>query len=486
MLRTKTLHFIFMLTLFLAPPVQAQIETLPDFADIAENIKDAVVNVDATQLVKNNPYDLFSEFFGRRGMPGMPGMPEMEPQQRKAKAMGSGFIIDEGGYIVTNYHVVEEAKDIHIIFQDNSKVKATLIGGDQKTDIALLKVETKKKLKALKWAEKDPRVGSWVVAMGYPFRLGLTVTKGIVSAVGRNVTGAPFEDFIQTDAAVNMGNSGGPLLNLQGEVIGINAALISPTGAYAGVSFAISGSLAKPIIEGLRKDGKISRGWVGVAIETLRPPVAKSMKLDFEEGVLVANVGEDTPADKAGIKPGDIIVEYNGKKVKEGSDLIREVAGTAIGKEVPIKVFRTQTRKNLDLSIKIGDRDKAENEGHLSDPGRKPSKEPSNKTGNITEIGVKLSPMTPDLRSRYSIPKGVNGVVVVDVDISGPARGRLNKGDVITKAAQKPVKSVEDVEEAVKQAKENDYALTLWTNRAGSENFIAIDLVESLEALSAE
>lgn len=483
MLRTKTLHFIFILTLFLAPPVQAQIEKLPDFADMAEQVQDAVVNVDATQLVKNNPYDLFSEFFGRRGMPGMPGMQEMPQQQRKAKALGTGFIIDEAGYIVTNFHVVEDAKEINITLQDKSKLKAKLIGGDKKTDIAVLKVETKKKLKALKWAKSDPRVGSWVVAMGYPFRLGLTVTKGIVSAVGRNVTGAPFEDFIQTDAAVNMGNSGGPLMNLHGEVIGINAALISPTGAYAGVSFAISGSMAQPIIEGLRKDGKIRRGWVGVAIETLRPAVAKSMKLDFDKGVLVANVGEDTPAEKAGIKPGDIIVEYNGTKVEEGSDLIRDVASTEIGKEVPIKVYRSQAGKQLTLKIKVGDRDKAEDEGHLSDPGQKSSKRSVNKSGNIEEIGVKLSPMTPDLRSRYNIPRGVNGVVVVDIDISGPARGRLNKGDVITKAAQKKVKSIDDVEEAVKAAKENEHALTLWTNRAGSENFITIDLVQNFEEL---
>lgn len=485
MLRT-TIFKLFILSTILSPSaLYAQAaQNMPDFTTIVDEVKDAVVNVDATQLVKSNPYDLFAEFFGGRRIPGMPDMEGQPQQERKAKAMGTGFIIDEGGYIVTNYHVVEEAKEIQIILQDNSKIKAKLIGGDSKTDIALLKVETKKKLKSLKWAEENPKVGSWVVAMGYPFRLGLTVTKGIVSAVGRNVTGAPFEDFIQTDAAVNMGNSGGPLLNLKGEVIGINSALISPSGAFAGVSFAISGSLAKPIIEGLRKDGKISRGWVGVAVEALRPSTIKSLKLEFEEGVLVANVGENTPAEKAGVKPGDVILEFNGKKVKDSADLIRDVAGTEIGKEVPLKVYRTQTGKEMTLQIEVGDREKAEDDGHLEDPTRKRSPGKENKTGNIDEIGVKVAPLSPDLRARYNIHKGVNGVVITDVDIAGPARGRLNKGDVITKAGQKPVKSVKDIEDAVKAAKENEYALTLWTNREGVESFITIDLVESLETLA--
>lgn len=472
------------------PLAQGAIQ-LPDFSPVVDNVKNAVVNVTTTQMVKANPYDIFGELFGFGfGSPGGTGRPGMgeEPrrQMRPAQALGSGFVIDPDGYIVTNNHVVEDAKEITVTFQDNSKVKAKIIGQDKTTDLALLKVEAKKKLQFVEWGDSDKlKVGNWVLAFGYPFRLGLTMTKGVVSAMGRNIGSGPFDDFIQTDAPINVGNSGGPLVDARtGQIIGINTAILSPSGASAGIGFAIPSSTARPIIEKLKAGGKIQRGWIGVAIDKIREDVGKSLGLKNDEGALVVNVGDDTPAKEAGLKPGDVIISFNGHQVKDDSDLVKAVANTDIGKTVDMKVWRTSdngTGAEVSLKIKVGDREKATTEGKLDaeDVHGKQDKKPSNLT--IDVLGLTFSPITPALKEKYGISKKISGVVIVDMDPMSPARGRLKVGDVITKVGQKPVTSGKDIENAIVESrKAGKSVLLLWANRSGSENFITLPIPEDL------
>jgi serine protease Do len=316
------------------------------FADLAEKLLPSVVNISTTQLTKKqgrglevpqfppgSPFEeFFRDFFDRN-------RPDSQP--RKSTALGSGFIVDPAGYVVTNYHVIENAEEITVILQDDTNLKAKIIGRDTKTDLALLKVEPTKPLPAVKWGDSDKsRVGDWVVAIGNPFGLGGTVTAGIISARKRNINSGDYDSFLQTDASINRGNSGGPMFNLKGEVIGVNTAIFSPSGGSIGIGFAIPARQASLIVNQLRKYGRTRRGWLGVRIQTVTDQIAESLELEGAGGALVAGVTKDGPAEAAGLKAGDVVLSFDGRKVKQMRELPRIVAETPIEKEVKLKVWR--------------------------------------------------------------------------------------------------------------------------------------------------
>jgi len=340
-----------------------------NFADLVESKSPSVVNVFTVQKPQEtnnnqNPLDgippQFRDFF-KNFPPGFPFGPQpQQPNQQESErpqALGSGFVIDPTGYIVTNNHVIEQSNQIKVKFQDDTELEAKLVGTDKLTDIALLKVEPKGNLPYLKFANSDKaRVGHSVFAIGNPFGLGGTVTSGIISAFNRDINAGPYDSFIQTDASINRGNSGGPLFNLDGEVLGINTAIFSPTGGSVGIGFSIPANLAKPIIEQLRKFGKTQRGWLGVRIQELTPEIAKSLGLKNEEGVLISMVNPGEPAEKGGLKSGDVILEFNGKKIKDVKSLQRTVAESAVESKAKVKVWREKKVKSF--TVKLGELEK--------------------------------------------------------------------------------------------------------------------------------
>ncbi|HCW68886.1 MAG TPA: serine protease, partial [Thalassospira lucentensis] len=320
----------------------------PDsFADLAERLLPSVVNIATSQMVADrqgpdfqfppgSPFeDLFRDFMDRNGQGGEQGGPS--PQKRRATALGSGFIISADGYIVTNNHVIDGADEISVRLHDGDTLDAKLIGRDPKTDVALLKVEPKEDLPFVKWGSSDDaRIGDWAMAIGNPFGLGGTVTAGIVSARNRNINQGPYDDFIQTDASINRGNSGGPLFNLEGDVIGINSAIYSPSGGSVGIGFAIPSAIAQSVVDQLKEYGRTRRGWLGVHIQTVTDDIADSVGLDESTGAMVAGVSDEGPAKEAGIKQGDVILTFDGKEVESMRRLPRIVADTKIGKDVDV------------------------------------------------------------------------------------------------------------------------------------------------------
>src|SRR5712671_4902754 len=342
-------------------------------ADVAEKVIDAVVNISTSQNVEGrnsaipqlppgSPFEeFFDEFFkNRRGQgdnrppgdnrqgdnrpgDGRPGGNNQNRDRalRRVNSLGSGFIIDASGIVVTNNHVISEADEISVILNDGTRLKATLIGRDQKTDLALLQVKPDKPLKAVKFGDSDKlRLGEWVVAIGNPFSLGGTVTAGIVSARNRDINSGPYDNYIQTDAAINRGNSGGPLFNLEGEVVGVNTAIISPSGGSIGIGFAVPSKTALPVIDQLKQFGETRRGWLGVRIQQVTDEIAESLKISPPRGALVAGIDDKGPAKPAGIEPGDVIIKFDGKDIKEMRDLPRVVADTPIGKQTPVTIIR--------------------------------------------------------------------------------------------------------------------------------------------------
>mgnify|MGYP001185749996 CR=1 FL=1 len=426
-----------------------------NFADLVENKSPSVVNVFTVQKPKqtnNNQNPLenippqFRDFF-KNFPPGFPFGPQQQPNQQESErpqALGSGFVIDPTGYIVTNNHVIEQANEIKVKFQDDSELEAKLVGTDKLTDIALLKVESKKPLPYLKFADSDKaRVGHSVFAIGNPFGLGGTVTSGIISAFNRDINAGPYDSFIQTDASINRGNSGGPLFNLDGEVLGINTAIFSPTGGSVGIGFSIPANLAKPIIEQLRKFGKTQRGWLGVRIQELTPEIAKSLGLKNEDGVLISMVNPGEPAEKGGLKSGDVILEFNGKKIKDVKSLQRTVAESAVESKAKVKVWRDNKTKSF--TVKLGELEKfnaADNE--KADQ----KKEVISDEIEIDDIGLRLLGLNKETRSRFNISKNVSGVVITAVKRdSFAAKAGLSVGNVISQISQK---SIERPEQAKK------------------------------------
>ena len=454
--------------------------TPESFADLAQKLLPAVVNISTTQVVKQgqrgpevpqfppgSPFEeFFREFFDRQ-------RPNAPP--RKQTSLGSGFVIDPTGYIVTNNHVIAEADEISVKFQDGTLLEAKIVGKDPKTDIALLKVKPDGKLPSVKFGNSDKsRVGDWILAIGNPFGLGGTVTAGIVSARARELSG-PYDDYIQTDASINRGNSGGPMFNLKGEVIGINTAIFSPSGGSVGIGFAVPSALAKPVVDQLRSFGRTKRGWLGVHIQTVTEELAESLGLDGPRGALVASVTNEGPAQKAGILDGDVILSFNNKPVNEMRRLPRLVAETTVGKSVEVLVWRKG--KKIKKSVTLGELEKAENSvASLKD--RPETKRKTPKT--IESLGLTLLAITPELREKYKLSKDTKGVVVIKVaEGSAAAKKGVRPGTVVLKMGQdqeqvlKPAQVAGKVQEAQK-AKAKTILLLL--EREGNQRFVALKI----------
>lgn len=416
---------------------------LPSLSELIKSIKPSVVNISTTTVVKgpdvherflgpSNPGNPFRDFFGNDFFEKYFG--DTPRREFKHKSLGSGFIIDRDGYILTNNHVVEKAQSIKVKLSDGKEYDAQVKGRDAKTDIALIKINTKQNLPVAMFGDSDKiEVGDWVVAIGNPFGLETTVTAGIISAKGRVIGAGPYDDFIQTDASINPGNSGGPLFNLKGEVVGINTAIVS---GGQGIGFAIPINEAKAMLAQLKDKGKVDRGWLGVAIQRVTPEIAKNFGLQESEGALVADVTEQSPAEKAGIKTGDVIISFNGKKIKEMDTLPKMVGSTEIGKKVKINIIRDG--KVLEKDIVVGE---------LKEEGTQVSK----KAEVEKDFGVVVQDITPEIAKHMNL-KDRKGVIVTDVQPGSPAQDAdIRSGDVIREIGRKPIRNVADFKAAMKK-----------------------------------
>lgn len=449
------------------------------FADLAEKLSPAVVNISTTQTVKSerggafpqfppgHPFEDFFKDFGRKGKDGK--------KQRKATSLGSGFVIDsKQGHVITNNHVIEGAEEIFVVFQDGEKVKAELVGTDKKTDLAVLKIDpSEKKLKAVKWGNSDKsRVGDWVLAIGNPFGLGGTVTAGIISARGRDIRSGPYDDYIQTDASINKGNSGGPLFDMNGRVIGINTAIFSQSGGSIGIGFAIPSQLAKKVVKQLVEFGQTRRGWLGVIIQNVTEELADGLGLGNTDGVLVAGVPEEGPAFQAGIKAGDVILSFGDARVRETRELSRKVAETAVGSEVRVELWRNG--KKVIKTVKLGELEKAETQMAAVNGNS------NNETASASVLGMKLATANDSLRSRFKLSEEVEGVIVVEVEEgSEAAEKNIRPGDQILEVQLKPVEDVSDVKKSIKEIKASDRKSVLILTRRGlNSRFVALNTAE--------
>jgi serine protease Do len=451
-------------------------------SDVAEQVIDAVVNVSTKQSVDmssrmpelppGSPFEqFFEDFMKKRGQNG-----QTQPQPpRRVNSLGSGFIIDPAGYVVTNNHVIADADEISVILNDGTTLKADIIGRDTKTDLALLKVTTNHPLKAVKFGDSDKlRLGEWVIAIGNPFSLGGTVTAGIVSARNRDINSGPYDNYIQTDAAINRGNSGGPLFNLNGEVVGVNTAIISPSGGSIGIGFAVPSKTVVPVIDQLREFKEVRRGWLGVRIQQVTDEVAESLNIKPPHGALVAGVEDKGPAKPAGIVAGDVIVKFDGKDVKEMRDLPRIVADTPVGKDVQVVVVRKG--KEETKTVKLGRlEDSEKKEAALAPKEAGPEvASPVKKT-----LGLNLSGLTADLRKKNNIKDSVKGVLITGIDPNSPAaEKRLTPGMVISEIEQEPVNSPAEFESRVAKLKKDGKKLVmlLVVSPDGDPNIVVLGL----------
>jgi len=465
----------------------------PDgFADLAEKLLPAVVNISTTQTVKGDQHsekstpdlpqfppgspfeEFFKDFFKHNHSQG--GQPQAETH--KATSLGSGFIIDPAGYVVTNNHVIADADEITVILHDNTNLKASVVGRDTKTDIAVLKVKSDKPLVAVPWGDSDvSRVGDWVLAIGNPFGLGGTVTAGILSARQRDISSGPYDDFLQTDASINKGNSGGPMFNMDGQVIGINTAIYSPSGGSIGIGFAIPSALAKEIVHELitEPDHTVHRGWLGVRIQAVTDEIADSLGLDKARGALVASVNDNGPAQAAGIQAGDVILTFDGKPVDDMRHLPRLVAETPVDKIVPVTIWRK--RAETALKVKVGRLTETE----TASATETPKAEPKADTDTVKALGMTLSDVTPALKEKFSLSADARGVVVVEVakDSPGAEKG-LRPGDVIMEAAQEEVKNASQIAGKVADARKSGRkSILLLIERQGDLRFVALRIDQS-------
>jgi serine protease Do len=456
-------------------------------ADVAEQVIDAVVNISTSQKVDSrmgNMPDLppgspmeefFDEFFKNRRGQGGPGDQDRTP--RRVNSLGSGFIIDPSGLVVTNNHVIADADEINVILNDGTKIPAQLVGKDSKSDLALLRVHYDKPLKAVKFGDSDKlRLGEWVVAIGNPFSLGGTVTAGIVSARNRDINSGPYDNYIQTDAAINRGNSGGPLFNLNGEVIGVNTAIISPSGGSIGIGFAVPSSSAVAVIDQLRQYGETRRGWLGVRIQQVTDDIAESLGIKPAHGALVAGVDDKGPAKPGGLEPGDVVVKFDGHDVKEMHDLPRIVADTPVGKEVEVVVIRKG--KEETHKVKIGRLEDGEKMA-AADAGK--DTPPAPKSTVQKTLGLELSGLSDDLRKKFKVRENVKGVIITAVDpgvASSAPDKRLSPGDVIVEVQYQGVGNPSDLQSRIEQLKSQGkkVAVLLVSNPDGETRFVALSL----------
>ncbi len=453
-----------------------------NIADVAEQVIDAVVNISTKQTVDmssnampqlppGSPFEeFFDEFFKNRRGQGGPGGGQTP---RRVNSLGSGFIIDASGLVVTNNHVIADADEVSVILNDGTTLKADIVGRDTKTDLALLKVKPTKPLKAVKFGDSDKlRLGEWVIAIGNPFSLGGTVTAGIVSARNRDINSGPYDNYIQTDAAINRGNSGGPLFNLNGEVIGVNTAIISPSGGSIGIGFAVPSKTVTPVIDQLREFKEVRRGWLGVRIQQVSADIADSLNVKPARGALIAGVDDKGPAKPAGIEPGDVIVKFDGQDIKEMRDLPKIVAETPVGKDVEVTIIRKG--KEETKSVKLGRLDD-EKQAALT-PKKNGAEE---KTVVKRALGLDLANLTDELRKKHKIKDKVKGVLITGIDANSPAaEKRLAPGMVIAEVQQQPVGSAAELQERVEKLKKDGKkaVVLLVVTPDGDPSFVALSL----------
>jgi len=464
---------------------------IPGLGPLATRLLPAVVNVSTSETIKPDPKkkkpapddqqatpgspfeEFFKDFMDRQGRGGGGGDDDGSPAKpQKAQALGSGFVIDPAGLVVTNNHVIEGADEITVILQDNTTLKAELVGRDAKTDLALLRVKPDKPLPSVPWGDSDKaKVGDWVMAIGNPFGLGGTVTSGIISARARAINdNGPYDEFLQTDASINRGNSGGPLFNTSGEVIGINSAIFSPSGGSIGIGFAIPSDLAKNVIAQLKDTGKARRGWIGTRIQTVNDEVATALGLDAAKGALVGGFLDKSPAKEAGILPGDVLLQFDGRDVTNARRLSRLVADAPVDKTVPVKVWRQGQMKTLQVKVAQAD-ESAEQTASLGDGGSGIS--PG--TPLVKALGLSMTEATPDLKDKFQLDDNA-AVVVVDVAKGSPAADKdLHPGDVILEVAQEEVKAASDVAHKIEDArKAGRKSVLLLVEHAGDLRFVAL------------
>ncbi|XSG82880.1 MAG: DegQ family serine endoprotease [Methyloligella sp. ZOD6] len=448
-------------------------------ADISEGLQETVVNISTTQTVKGiqepqpdtprpegSPFEeFFDDFFESPDGEGMP---------RRVSSLGSGFVYDSSGLIITNNHVIEGADEIVVNFTDGRKLKVTeILGHDPKTDLALLKVEPEEPLKAVKFGDSTKmRVGDWVMAIGNPFGLGGTLTLGIISATKRDINAGPYDDFIQTDAAINRGNSGGPLFNMDGEVIGVNTAIISPTGGSIGIGFAVPSNSALTIIEQLKQYGETRRGWLGVHVQRVTEEIAESLGMEEPRGALVAKVMPGSPAEVAGIKSGDVILDFDGQEVDTMRSLPRLVAATAIGKTVDVSLLRK--REPMKLEVTVGRLPESEQVEDLSEA---PAEPPEPELERL--LGLAIAPLTPQLRDEYGIDNSIEGVIILEVEPGSQAEEKdVKVGDVIVEVTQETVTNPQEVLARIDAVKKSGRksVLLLISDGKGELSFVALPL----------
>ncbi|MEQ9257552.1 MAG: DegQ family serine endoprotease [Roseovarius sp.] len=458
------------MALVIAQAITAQARP-ESFADLAEKVSPAVVNITTSTVVAQgtnqmplvpdgSPFeDFFREFQDRNG-----------DRPRRTSALGSGFVISEDGYVVTNNHVIESADEIIIEFFSGKELQAKLVGTDPKTDIALLKVEADEPLPFVTFGDSDTaRVGDWVVAMGNPLGQGFSVSAGIVSARNRALSGT-YDDYIQTDAAINRGNSGGPLFNMDAEVVGVNTAILSPTGGSIGIGFSMASNVVTRVVDQLREYGETRRGWLGVRIQDVTDDVAEAIGLEKAAGALVTDVPEG-PAMESGMKSGDVIVSFDGREVSDTRSLVRQVGNTEVGKTVRVVVFREG--KTQTLKVTLGRREEAEGAIPAAQPGGDPEE-----AQEQTMMGLTLVPLDDELRSQLELDGDAEGLVVKDIDqISEAYEKGMRAGDVITEVGQQQIRSIADLEDRIDEAREaGRKSLLLLVRRAGEPRFVALSL----------